>query len=455
MHALLSGTLVSKAIPVPVPDQMLDVSVETLASDAVHVLQERLWHEQRDFVRARSAFYRRKLGPSLPVTLGLDALQDLPFTDKDELRASQEACQPFGDYVACDLDRIVRVHRTSGTTGRPLQLANSARDVRLIARVGGRAQFAAGLRPGDRVVHCLNYCLWTGGVTDHMTLEETGACVVPFGTGNSTVLLQTIVELGVTAISCTPSYPALLEGLLRDAGKQPRSLGLRLGLFGGEAGLDNPAFRNALQEVWGFAVRNANYGMSEVLSNFASQCEHTDDLHFHGADALFVEIIDPEGSRQPIREGISGELVCTHLAKECQPLIRFRTRDVVTVTATDACACGRTGWRFRVTGRTDDMFNVRGVNVFPAAVQQAVFSRPDLASGQFRIVLQGTGPWDRIPIRAEAAASLPAAAHEPAARELAEAVRRYTGASAEIALVPAGSLPRTAGKTALIERTAP
>ena len=435
-------------------DAMLHPRLEILAPGAVQMLQEKRWCLQWDFVRSRSGFYRRKLPDAVRKLLSLEGLQDLAFTEKEELRASQAACAPFGDYVACDLDRIVRVHRTSGTTGRPLQLAHSANDVRVASAVGGRSQFAAGLRPGDRVVHCLNYCMWTGGVTDHLTLEETGACVVPFGTGNSAMLLDTMGELGVTAISCTPSYPALLEGLLRDRGQTPRDLNLRLGLFGGEAGLDNPAFRERLHDVWGFAVRNANYGMSEVLSNFASQCGHTSDLHFHGGDALFVEIIDGNGARQPIAEGTTGELVCTHLAKECQPVVRFRTRDVVTVTGAGACDCGRTGWRFRVTGRTDDMFNVRGVNIFPSAVQQAVLSRPDLCSGQFRIVLRGAGPWDRIVIRAEAAPGCDQTEFGTAGQELAAAIRRYTGASADVTLTPAGSLPRTDGKTNLVERIA-
>jgi phenylacetate-CoA ligase len=286
-----------------------------------------------------------------------------------------------------------------------------------------------------------------------MTLEEAGACVVPFGVGNTRQLLETIVELGVTAISCTPSYPALLEKHLREEGRDPRGLGLSLGLFGGEAGLDNVEFRGAMEAVWGFRVRNANYGMSEVLSNFGSQCDRTNDLHFHGADALFAEIVDGGGNSLPVREGVSGELVCTHLDKECQPLLRFRTRDIVTVTGTDPCACGRTAWRFRVTGRADDMFNVRGVNVFPSAVQGAILGRPDLASGQFRILLAGKGPWDRIAVRAEAARALPQTAWPEAAHALAAAIRATTGATAEVTLVAHDSIPRTAGKTALIERS--
>lgn len=434
------------------PDAMLDPEFEALPAQDVRAFQERLWPEQWRYVTAASAFYRAKLDRRLPAEIDLDGLQQLPCTDKEELRHSQERSYPFGDYIACKEDQVVRLHRTSGTTGQPLQLANSRRDVATIARIGGRAMFAAGTRPGDRVVHCLNYCLWTGGVTDHLALEAAGACVVPFGVGSTERLLETIADLRITAISCTPSYPALLEKVLRSADRRPRDLGLRLGLFGGEAGLDNPEFRRNLEAAWGLGVRNANYGMSEVLSNFASQCERTNDLHFHGADALFAEILDPAGNRQPIREGSTGELVCTHLAKECQPLLRYRTRDLITVTGSDACACGRTSWRFRVTGRTDDMFNVRGVNVFPTAVQNGLLSRPDLCSGQFRILLRGPGPYDRIEIEAEAAPDLDPAQWARAALALEAVVRQHAGAAASVALLPADSLPRTAGKTSWIVR---
>ena len=434
------------------PDPMLHPEFETLSPAEVRRYQKQLWLRQWPWVSRASAFYREKLG-AVPELLPLDALGKLPFTDKDELRRSQEAAYPYGSYMACSEDRVVRIHCTSGMTGRPLQLANSRRDAVLIARVGGRAQFSAGLRPGDRVVHCLNYCLWTGGVSDHLTLEEAGAAVVPFGVGHTKQLLHIIADLSVTAISCTPSYPALLEKHLREEGRNPRSLGLRLGLFGGEAGLDNLEFRNTMEAVWDFRVRNANYGMSEVLSNFGSQCDRTNDLHFHGGDVLFAEIIDAAGTSLRIEEGVTGELVCTHLEKECQPLIRFKTRDVVTVTGTDPCACGRTTWRFRVAGRTDDMFNVRGVNIFPSAVQKVILGRPDLTSGQFRIVLAGKGPWDRIVVRAEAAEGLDPATWPEASRALAAVIRAATGASAEVTLIPLDSLPRTAGKTALIERT--
>jgi phenylacetate-CoA ligase len=433
----------------------LHSEIETAAPGALLSLQERSWRAQWDYVRAHSPFYRRRFGKATGHAVTLDGLRDLPLTDKEEIRAAQEAWPPYGDYLACAPEQVVRIHRTSGTTGRSLNIGFSQRDVEQVTRLGGRAMFSAGARPGLRIVHCLNYQLWTGGVTDHMIIEASGATTVPFGVGNTRKLLETITELGVTGIHCTPSYPALLEKVLREEmGREPRSLGLRLGLFGGEGGLDNRAFRDRLEEIWGFKVRNANFGLSEVMSILGSQCEHTSDLHFHAGDGVFAELLDPaSGERLPIREGTTGELVCTHLAKECQPLVRYRTRDVLTVTATGPCACGRTAWRFRVTGRTDDMFNVRGVNVFPTAVQRVVAEAGNIASGQFRIVLAGPGPYDRIVLRVEAAQGMPPERWPGAAAELERRMRAAIGATAEVTMLPFETLPRTEGKTRLVERT--
>jgi phenylacetate-CoA ligase len=436
------------------PAGLLHPDLEAAKPGALASLQARLWQPQWHYVWTHSAFYRQKLGAAAHRELTLDGLRELPLTDKEEIRASQEAAPPYGDYLACAPERVVRIHRTSGTTGRSLTIGFSQRDVEMVTRLGGRAMFCAGARPGLRIVHCLNYQLWTGGVTDHMIIEASGATAVPFGVGQPRKLLETIAELGVTGIHCTPSYPALLEKVLREEmHREPRSLGLQLGLFGGEAGLDHRAFRERLEATWGFKVRNANFGLSEVMSILGSQCEHTTDLHFHAADGVFVELLDPaSGDRLPIAEGTTGELVCTHLAKESQPLVRYRTRDVLTVTGTDPCPCGRGTWRFRVTGRTDDMFNVRGVNVFPTAVQRVVTEAPDLASGHFRIVLIGPEPYDRIPVRAEAAPGLPPERWREAAAELERRIRAAIGASATVTLLPFEALPRTEGKTRLVER---
>jgi phenylacetate-CoA ligase len=413
--------------------------------------RQRLWETQRDYVTTRSPLHRRAWGAGRP-PLSLEAFADLPLTDKEMLRESQRDHQPFGDYLAADPASVARIHRTSGTTGTAMNLALSWRDAHETAVVGGRAQAASGLGPGHRVVHCLNYRLWMGGFTDHTTLEATGAAVVPFGVGDTQLLIRTIRELGITAISCTPSYPAVLERTLAEhfPGLRPRDLGLRLGLFGGEAGLDNPEFRHRLETTWGFAVRNANYGVTDVFCNFAGQSEVDDDLHFVALDILHPELIDPATAAVlPWREGSRGELVLTHMSRECQPLVRFRTGDIVVITGTGRASCGRTAPRFRVVGRSDDMVVVRGINAFPTQVA-AVIGRFAALSGEYRIVLDGPGPYDVLPVEVETADKT--VAEEGLAAAVEASMKRDIGISARVSLLPFATLPRTEGKTRRVIR---
>lgn len=421
-----------------------------LAGLAAH--RQRLWEEQRDYVAGRSALHRRAWNGKKPPEK-LEALAELPLIDKEMLRESQRLHPPFGDYLAADEAAIARVHRTSGTTGTAMNLALSARDAAETAIVGGRAQAASGLGPGHRVVHCLNYRLWMGGFTDHTTLEATGAAVVPFGVGDTQLLIRTIRELGITAISCTPSYPAVLEQTIAAhfPGLKPRDLGLKLGLFGGEAGLDNPEFRRRLEETWGFQARNSNYGVTDVFCNLAGQSEIDGDLHFMALDVLHPELIDPaSGAVLPWRAGEQGELVLTHVSRECQPLVRFRTGDIILLTATDRAACGRTAPRFRVVGRSDDMIVVRGINVFPTQVAAVLGQFPAL-SGEYRIVLEGAGPYDALPVEAEVAASAGGEVNG-LAHTIALRIKRDIGVTAKVTLLPFGALPRTEGKTRRVIR---
>lgn len=418
-----------------------------LADLAAH--RQRCWERQRAYVLARSPFHRRAWGGAVPPAR-LEALEALPLIDKEMLRASQRAHPPFGDYLAAAPEQVMRVHRTSGTTGTAMNLALSARDAHETALVGARAQAAAGLGPGHRVVHCLNYRLWMGGFTDHTTLEATGAMVVPFGVGDTSLLVRTILELGIDAISCTPSYPAVLERVIAAAfpDLRPAALGLRLGLFGGEAGLDNPAFRARLETTWGMRARNANYGVSDVFCNFAGQTDRDNDLHFMALDVLHPELIAPDsGAVLPWREGEQGELVLTHVSRECQPLVRFRTGDIIVLTGTGRAACGRSAPRFRVIGRSDDMVVVRGINAFPAQVA-AVLTRDAALSGEYRIVLDGPGPYDVLAVEAELADHVAAAPAEA----VEAAIKRDLGIGARVTLLPFGSLPRTEGKTRRVIR---
>ncbi|SOC22596.1 phenylacetate--CoA ligase family protein [Stappia indica] len=409
------------------------------------------WERQRAHVMANSPFYRALWQGEAPPRALAD-LSRLPLSDKSQLRLSQAAHPPFGDYLAAPRDTVRRLHRTSGTTGQAMNLALSARDTRVTQEIGGRCQSAAGLGPGHTVVHCLNYQMWMGGLTDHLTLEETGATVVPFGVGSTELLVRTILEVGVTAISCTPSYPAVLERVIAEKfpGLAPRDLGLKLGLFGGEPGVDDPAFRARMTATWGLQPRNSNYGVSDVFCNLASECEHDTHLHFMAADVLHAELIDPDsGAPKALEAGESGELVLTHLVRDCQPLVRFRTGDIIRIGGTAPCSCGRTGFRFSVVGRSDDMVVVRGLNMFPTMVAAVLNSFAEL-SGEYRIRLASPPPYDTLPVEAELAQGAPESG-ELAARVAAE-IKARLGASASVHLLPAGSLPRTEGKTRRVIR---
>lgn len=412
--------------------------------DRIEAGQQAHWERQRDYLAKRSGFYQRLWDSIQPPQRPAD-LPVLPLTTKQMLRHSQESNPPYGDYLAASLDKINRIHRTSGTTGRAITMALSKSDGLLNAEVGGRSLKVCGFGPGQVAVHCLNFQMWMGGLSDHLVMEATGAASIPFGVGASELLIRTILDLKVTAIQCTPSYPAVLEAVL--AAKfpklKPRELGLQIGVLTGEPGLENPAFRERVEATWGFKGRNA-YGMSETWSNIAGECDYDHNMHFVGLDVLYHELINPE-SGDPLKweQGTVGELVLTHLIKDCQPLVRFRTRDIIELTNTDRCQCGRTGARFRVMGRSDDMLIVRGVNVFPSAVAIVLNSFSEL-SGEFRIVLRTSGPLDRLPIEAELALG-----HAPAERlslRIEEAIRDSVGASAKVVLVAPGSLPRTEGK---------
>jgi phenylacetate-CoA ligase len=418
-------------------------------AEALLPAQQRAWTAQAAHVAAHSAFYQALWQGAAPPT-DLRDLPALPLSDKAGLRLSQAAHPPFGDYLAAPRSAANRLHRTSGTTGQAMNLAMSARDCAITGSVGGRCQSSAGLTPDHTVVHCLNYQMWMGGVTDHMTLEATGALVVPFGVGSTELLIRTIQEVGINAISCTPSYPSVLERVLDGMGMAPRDLGLKLGLFGGEPGLDDPALRDRIRETWGMEPRNANYGVSDVFSNFAAQCEHDTRLHYMAADVLWPELIDPE-TEEPlaIAAGVEGELVLTHLARDCQPLVRFRTGDIIAIDETDPCKCGRHGFRFRVVGRSDDMVVVRGLNLFPTMVA-AVLSGMGALSGDYRIVLDMPPPHDALPITVELAKGREAS--DALKAEVEAAMKRNLGATARVSLVPHGTFPVTEGKTKRVLR---
>jgi phenylacetate-CoA ligase len=430
-------------------------SVECLSRDELIAHEDAALDVQLRYIFAHSAFYKQKFKGIDWHVAGREALGALPFTEKDELRASQEEFPPFGNYLATSSAQIIRVHKTSGTTGRPLYLAMTQRDIEATHECGARAFFAAGLRPDDRVVHCLNYQLWAGGVTDHLSLERVGAMVIPFGVGNTHTLLRTIRDLQVNCISSTPSYLVHLAGIVREQlDLEPHALGLRKGFFGGEPGLQNPRVRAKIETTWNLRAMDANYGMADVLSIFGAECDVREGLHFHGQGMLLVELIDPATlGAVEIRTGAWGELVYTNLTREAQPLVRYRSHDVAEIISTAPCVCGRTSFRFRVLGRSDEMVHVRGVNVFPSAIADLLGGFANELSGEFQIVLDTPPPYDLLPIRAELAASAPPEALPALSERIASALHERLNFRAAIELVPPQTLPRTEGKTRRVVRT--
>jgi phenylacetate-CoA ligase len=417
-----------------------DERIETMPPAWTRRLEEERLAEQVSRCYDRSPFYRRKLEEAGVRPEHVERLEDLaalPFTTKEELRASQAETPPYGDYVCVDGIEIVRMHLSSGTTGKPLVMPYTERDVATSAEVGARAFWAAGVRPDDTLLHCLSYSFYTGGISDHAALEATGAAMIPVGLGQSARVLELWRDLRPTALFSTITYPVHLAETAAERGLDPRALGLAKLVVTGEPGGQIAATRRRLEELWGAEVGDT-YGLSEVWGTLAGECEERDGLHFSGQDATLVELIEPESSKEvPVEEGARGELVFTHLYREAAPLIRFRSRDVAEILGID-CPCGRTGFRFRVVGRSDDMFRVRGINVFPSAVEELMREQ---GVDRFAIVL------DSFPV--EPPVRILVEGVKGRERELAQAVRARLDFTCEIA---AATLPRSEAKSKRLYR---
>ncbi|MDA4114447.1 MAG: AMP-binding protein [Thaumarchaeota archaeon] len=378
--------------------------VETMPKEEVVGLQEENLRSLLTYVGRSSDFYKRKFeesGMAMDHIKGIRDLSKLPFTTKDELRLSQERFPPFGDYLAVPANQVRRIHRTAGTTGRPLYIALTEKDIGALCVSGARCVWAAGIRPGDRVMHCFNFCLYMGGYSDITFFEHAGVAVVPFGVGNSKLLVRTMKDVRARAIYCTPSYLRILSPLVKEElGIEPRDLGLKIAIISGEAGIQNPSYREEIENMWGLKTVDV-YGMSDVLTAFASECEYRSGFHLLAPDYLLIELIDPTtGERKEIADGEVGEFVYTTLQKEGQPLIRYRSGDAVKIVGTDRCGCGRTGFRFIVSGRSDEMLAYKGVKAFPIAIQDAIsVLKPDI-TGEIQLIAKGM-PVESVTLKVE------------------------------------------------------
>jgi phenylacetate-CoA ligase len=341
------------------------------------------------------AFYRRKMDEMniKPRDIHrLEDLENLPFTTKDDLRLNY----PHG-LLACPKDRIVEVHMSSGTTGKPVVDEYTIEDINIWRESMARTMAAAGCTRDDIVQNCYGYGLFTGGPGAHYGALNIGAEVLPMSSGNTARQLMVLQDFGSTMLTCTPSYALYMAEEAADAGIDLHRLPICKGCFGAEPWSEN--MRREIEDRYGMKAYDI-YGLTEIVGPGVSfECEAQDGLHIN-EDLFYPEIIDPATGRQlPIGE--KGEMVFTTLTKEGTPLLRYRTRDITYLMA-EPCSCGRTTVRMhRLFGRTDDMLIIRGVNVFPSQIEHALFEIEGTEPQYLIVVDRSASHLDEIELQVE------------------------------------------------------
>ena len=390
----------------------------------------------------RVPLYRERLSDADVQPGDIRSLADLarlPFTVKDDFRQTY----PYG-LLAVPMEEVIRVHASSGTTGKPTVVAYTRQDVDTWSEVMARTLMAGGVGPGDVVHNAYGYGLFTGGLGFHYGAERVGAAVVPISGGFTDRQLMALRDLGSTVLCCTPSYALHLAEAIEEAGLKPKDLKLRVGFFGAEPWTE--AMRDALQTRLGIMALNI-YGLSEVIGPGVSvECPERDGMHV-AEDHFLPEIVDP-ATLLPAPEGTVGELVFTTLTKEALPVLRYRTRDLTSMT-TEPCRCGRTLARIgRIMGRTDDMLIIRGVNVYPSQIEHALLQVADVEP-HYLLVVRRDNALDTLEVRVEVGAAV-AAAGTVAMEVLAARVRRKIfetiGLTADVSIVPPKTVERSTGK---------
>ena len=336
-----------------------------------------------------AAFARAGLAPG--GIRSLDDLSSLPVTTKDDLRAHY----PLG-LLAVPRAEVARIHGSSGTTGKPTFVAYSRGDMQVWSGLCARFLVAGGLRPEHLVHVAFGYGLFTGGFGLHQGIERVGAGIVPVAGGNTPRQVMLLRDLRPDVLVCTPSYALHIAEVARAVGGDPRDLGLSFGHFGGEPWTEE--MRVEIERELGIQAFN-NYGLSEVIGpGVSGECGARAGMHV-AEDHFLVECLDP-ATLSPVPDGAVGELVFTSLTKEAMPVVRYRTRDLASLDRTP-CPCGRTGVRMsRVVGRSDDMFIVRGVNVFPSQIEEALL-RVEGAAPHYVIEIARPGTLDEAVVRVE------------------------------------------------------
>jgi phenylacetate-CoA ligase len=411
------------------------------------------YRRQIAYLFERSRFYRDKLAragfASADSVGGLADIARLPFTEKDELRASASADEPFGAHLTAAREEIARIYSTSGTTGAPSYIPLAASDVEAWVRTSARSYGASGVKRGDRIVSTYNAGPFVAGAALD-AFERLGLCHIPVGTGAADRLIAAVERLKPNVVALTPSYALHLAEWARTRGVDLAESSVERLMVAGEPGGGEPAMRARLEAAWGASVTEA-MGIGDISPSLWGECEAKAGMHFSGRGFVHFELIDPaSGAPIALADGAEGELVLTHLVNRSAPLLRFRTRDHVRL-GVGRCACGRTAPRVRCIGRTDDMLIVRGVNLFPTALREIVNEFAPATTGVVMIKPRNAGVRQDppLPVKVEAV--------DPSQPELAERIRARVReallVATEIELVATGGLPRSEYKSKLVERS--
>ena len=420
-----------------------DIEFETLPREALKAIQLRRLQTTIEHVYATVPFYRKKFkeaGITPNDIKTLDDLKRIPFTTKQDLRDNY----PFGMF-AVPMDNVVRIHASSGTTGKPTVVGYTARDINTWSELMARALTAGGASRGDIIHNAYGYGLFTGGLGVHYGAEKLGASVIPVSGGNTKRQIIIMRDFGPTILTATPSYTLHLAEVAQEMGISFHDLKFKFGIFGAEPWSEN--MRQEIEQKLNITAVDI-YGLSEIMGpGVAIEChEAKKGLHVF-EDHFIPEIIDPE-TGETLPYGETGELVFTTITKEAFPVIRYRTRDITSLNV-EPCICGRTHIRMnRVSGRTDDMLIIRGVNVFPSQIE-SVLMEIDEVEPHYQLIVDREGKLDTLTVLVEVGENLfsdEVKILQDMERKISKNIKEYLGVSAKVKLVEPKAIARSQGK---------
>lgn len=423
---------------------MFQQDLETLPKDELKELQLKRLQDLCARLYANVPFYQRKfdeIGITPKDIKSLSDIKYLPFTEKQDLRDNY----PYGMF-AMPKENIVRLHASSGTTGKATVVGYTARDIRNWANCMARSFTSVGLNQKDMIHIAYGYGLFTGGLGAHYGAEQLGAVAIPMSGGSTKRQVQLMRDFGATALCCTPSYALYLAEAGLDAGINFKELPLRIGVFGAEPWTE--VMRHEIEEKLAIKAYNI-YGLSEVMGpGVACECESSASGLMHiQEDHFYPEIIDPVTGEQ-LPEGEEGELVLTTLTKEGLPLLRYRTRDITSINTTP-CACGRTFRRItRLKGRSDDMLIIRGVNVYPQQIEGIIIDAEGTAP-HYQIIVGREGALDTVEILVEIAEDSfvdTIKGLQQREQRIQKTIKEFLGVTTKVRLVEPKTIERTDGK---------